>query len=86
MLSGRTRVLFALSSLAPASILTWRLYVAAVVTGYKERGELTGFWADPGYLFYVFLFVGFISFVFAILSMVVDLRRSPENELGPTES
>jgi hypothetical protein len=76
MLSRRTRVLFALSSLAPASILIWRLYVASVVKGYKALGELTSFWAEPGILFHVLLFVGLVSFACAIVSSVTDVHRA----------
>src|SRR6266849_7402807 len=76
MLSSRTRILFASSSLAPASVLIWRLYVASVVRGYKARGELTSFWAEPGILFYVLLLVGLLSFALGIVSLVMDIRGS----------
>ncbi len=75
MLSSRTRVLFAISSLAPGSILIWRVYVESLVRGAKERGEFAP-WVDPGILFYVLLFVGLVSFVLGIVSLIVDVRRS----------
>jgi hypothetical protein len=76
MFRTRTRLLFAISSLAPASILIWRLYVASVVRGYKARGELTSFWTEPGILFYVLLLVGLLSFALGIVSLVMDVRGS----------
>jgi hypothetical protein len=73
MLSGRTRALFAISSLAPASILIWRLYVQSLVREATAKGEFAG-WYDPGILFYALLFVGLLSFVAGIVSLVMDMR------------
>jgi hypothetical protein len=67
MLSGRTRVLFAISSLAPASILIWRLPVESIVRDAKEREEFAP-WVDPGIMYYVLLFVGLVSFVSGVVS------------------
>src|ERR1700730_6261788 len=62
MLTSRTRVLFAISSLAPASILIWRFHVESMVRDTKERGEFAP-WVDPGTMYYVLLFVGSVSLV-----------------------
>ena len=68
-------MLFAISSLAPASILIWRLHVESIVRDAKERGEFAG-WADPGVMYYVLLFVGLLSFVLGLVSLAVDVRCS----------
>ena len=75
MVSTRTKILFALAGLAPASILITRLELQAVVRKAIADGAF-GAWVDPGPLSYLFLFVGLGSLVAAIVSLLVDLRRA----------
>ena len=75
MLRKRTRLLFALSALAPVSVLIWRLHLAWVIREAKQRGEFPG-WYDPGILFHALLFVGLGCFVLAVISLLVDALRS----------
>jgi len=57
MLSRRTKVLIALTGLAPASIAITRLEIAAVVRKTQEEGAFRAC-VDPGPLSYLFLFLG----------------------------
>ena len=71
--SRRTRLLFALGSLAPLSILITRLEVASVIRRAQAEGAISA-WVDPGPASYFFLFVGVTSLVAACVSLFVDIR------------
>jgi hypothetical protein len=75
VLRTRTKVLLALSALAPASVLIVRLDTEAVVRQAKVDGGW-GVWVEPGGLIYTFFFIGCVSFVLAIVSTIVDVSRS----------
>src|SRR5262245_38617909 len=75
IVSRRTRAFFALAALAPASILITRLQIASTVTRAQARGDLAA-WVEPGFLSYLLLCIGLISFVAAMVSLVVDVRRA----------
>ena len=74
MLSQRTKVLIALTGLAPSSIVIARLEIAAVVRKAQEEGAF-GAWVDPGPFSYLFLFLGLAAFVAGIISLVFDIRQ-----------
>jgi hypothetical protein len=73
LLSGRTRLLFLLGSLAPLSILITRLELAAVIRRAQAEGAISA-WVDPGPASYFFLFVGVTSLVAACVSLFFDIR------------
>ena len=74
MLSTRTKILIALTALAPASIVITRLHETALISEARESGAL-GAWVDPGLLSYFFLFVGFGCFIAAVISAINDSRH-----------
>ena len=74
MLSRRTKVLIALTGLAPASIVITRVEIAAVVRKAQEEGAFSA-WVDPGPLSYLFLFLGLAAFGAGMLSLLLDIRR-----------
>ena len=72
--SRRTRLLFALGSLAPLSILIIRLEVASVIRRAQAEGAISA-WVDPGPASYFFLFAGVTSLVAAFVSLFFDIRK-----------
>jgi hypothetical protein len=73
-LHQRTKILIALTGLAPASMVITRLEIAAAVRKAKEGGGF-GAWVDPGPLSCLFLFRGLAAFVASMISLFLDLRR-----------
>jgi hypothetical protein len=77
MLRPITKLLITLSGLAPASILIMMLDYEAVAPP-KNQNSMNAFWAhvEPSILIKVLLYVGFIAFLSAIVSTILDMRRS----------
>jgi hypothetical protein len=74
-LSKRTKTLFALAGLAPASILVTKLDIDAAVKRALAAGYASA-WIEPGLLFYIVLFLGLASLVAAVVSLLFDVRRA----------
>ena len=74
MLATRTKVLYAVSTLAPVSILIARLDTAAAVRQAKLNGAW-GDWVEPGVLIYILFIIGCVSLLLALVYTVVDARR-----------
>jgi len=74
MLKTRTKVLFAASLLAPASMVISRLTVAAEQRRLLQQGAWAA-WVDPAPVFPALFLVGCLSFVVAIVFVIVDIRQ-----------
>jgi hypothetical protein len=77
MLKPRTKLLITLSALAPAAILLyWIDYQAAIPPGWRSEGFIGYICVEPGVLINAMLLAGCIAFLFAIVSTILDVRRS----------
>jgi hypothetical protein len=74
VLNARTKWLFGISLLAPASVIASRLYAAVEKRKALQEGAL-GIWIDPGITPKLIFIVGSLAFVLAIVSTIVDFRR-----------
>jgi hypothetical protein len=80
MLRSRTKLLITLSGLAPAAtLLTFLDFQAAnsiAPHGNRIGMELMVVYVEPSVLYPVMLWVGIMAFLAAIVSTILDVRRS----------
>jgi hypothetical protein len=69
-----------LSGLIPAYFIIYVLDYQAPIqqaeSEAKSSGQISFVWIEPGILLQAMLYIGCISFLFAIISMILDLRRT----------
>jgi hypothetical protein len=78
MLRGRTKALFAVSLLAPASVLVDRIHKQRQLADALQQGA-RAVRIDPGLLLFASFIVGLLSLALAIVFATIDLYRNYRN-------
>jgi hypothetical protein len=76
MLEPRTKLLIMLSALAPASILILVVNYDTAFLQSKSEGFRVWVHVEPSVLYSAMFCVGCIAFLLAIVSTILDVRRS----------